>query len=133
LLDLDWGRNGGGWGRIKTSCEELLKIGVPPADLFGQENLGPLSPATNLAAVANNPIGNVQLFDSWFACLRRFNLFFSAPLDLDYAMLKAYPTAYRTLEPGRQGPSSTGDPRTAVLGEHGLGHLYEASSEPDLR
>lgn len=133
LLDLDWGRDGGGWGRIKTSCEELLKIGVSPADLFGQANLGPLSPATNLAAVANNPVNDIPLFDSWMAGLRRFNLFFSAPLDLDYAMLKAYPMAYRTLETGRQGPSSTGDPRTAVLGEHGLGHLYEAGSEPDLR
>ena len=133
LLDLDWGRDGGGWGRIKTSCEELLKIGVAPADLFGQQNIGPLSPATNLAAVANNPINDVQLFDSWMAGLRRFNLFFSAPLDLDYALLKAFPVAYRVIEPGRQGPSSQGDPRVAVLGENGLGHLYEPSSDADLR
>jgi hypothetical protein len=32
LLDLDWGRDGGGWGRIKTACTQLLEIGVT-ADL----------------------------------------------------------------------------------------------------
>jgi predicted ATP-dependent endonuclease of OLD family len=28
LLDLDWGRHGGGWGRIKTVCQQLLENGV---------------------------------------------------------------------------------------------------------
>lgn len=133
LLDLDWGREGGGWGRIKTSCEELLKIGVSPADLFGQEHLGPLSPATNLNAVANNPVDNMQLLEGWISCLRRYNLFFSTPLDLDYALLKAFPADYRVLEPGRQGPSAQGEPRNAVLGDKGLGHLYDAASDDDLR
>lgn len=30
VLDLDWGRDGGGWGRIKTVCAQLLALGVPP-------------------------------------------------------------------------------------------------------
>ena len=31
LLDLDWGRDGGGWGRIKTTCAQLLAVGVATA------------------------------------------------------------------------------------------------------
>jgi putative ATP-dependent endonuclease of the OLD family len=34
LLDLDWGRAGGGWGRIKTACKQLLENGVTPQALI---------------------------------------------------------------------------------------------------
>jgi hypothetical protein len=35
LLDLDMGRFGGGWGRIKTTCAQLLANGVAPV-LFSE-------------------------------------------------------------------------------------------------
>ena len=41
LLDLDWGRAGGGWGRIKTACTQLLENGVAPEKLFG-DRLNPV-------------------------------------------------------------------------------------------
>ena len=37
LLDLDRGRAGGGWGRIKTACTQLLENGVSPRALFGEQ------------------------------------------------------------------------------------------------
>lgn len=33
LLDLDWGRDGGGWGRIKNACAQLIEIGVAPQEI----------------------------------------------------------------------------------------------------
>ena len=132
LLDLDWGRDGGGWGRIKTSCDQLLQIGVEPGNLFGQA-LHPLGAAASLASFDGRRISDTLHIQKWMTWLRRFNVFFAAPLDLDYSMLKAFPAAYRVIEPGRAGPSQQGDPRDAVLGDKGHGALYEAASEPDLR
>jgi len=37
------------------------------------------------------------------------------------------------IEPGRLGPSETGDPRSAVLGEQGRGDLYSAAEDLALR
>ncbi|WP_316173066.1 ATP-dependent nuclease [Bradyrhizobium sp. SZCCHNRI2049] len=132
LLDLDWGRDGGGWGRIKTACAQLLEIGVTPQALFGQ-NLSPAGPAANLAAFDGLAPDNTELMTQWTSWLRQFHVFFCIPLDLDYSMLQAFPAAYQVLEPGRQGPSPQGDPRTAVLGEAGRGDLYSAAQDQLLR
>ena len=133
LLDLDWGREGGGWGRIKTSCQQLLALGVSPAELFGQELLDELSPASNLAAFDQGQPNETVVLKDWIEWLRRFNLYFATPLDLDYSMLKAFPAAYQVAEEGRNGPSAQGDPRTAVLGDNGLPGLYAASHDTNLR
>lgn len=131
LLDLDWGRNGGGWGRIKTACEQLLEIGVPPQEIFAQPN--PAGPAANLAAFDNQDVGDFAGLTTWANSLRRFGVFFCTPLDLDYSMLKAFPVAYQVVELGRQGPSQRGNPRTAVLGEEGRHDLYGDQHDQLLR
>jgi putative ATP-dependent endonuclease of the OLD family len=132
LLDLDWGREGGGWGRIKTACAQLLEVGVAPQVLFGQ-HLNPAGPAANLTAFDGLAADNNVLMTQWTNWLRQFHVFFCAPLDLDYSMLQAFPAAYQVIEPGRQGPSPQGDPRTAVLGEAGRGDLYGAAQDQLLR
>lgn len=132
LLDLDWGRDGGGWGRIKTACAQLLEVGVAPQAIFGQ-HLNPAGPASNLAAFDALPAENTADMTGWINWLRQFHVFFCTPLDLDYSMLQAFPVAYQVVEPGRQGPSPQGDPRTAVLGEAGRGDLYVTTQEPLLR
>lgn len=131
LLDLDWGRDGGGWGRIKTACEQLLAIGVPPPSIFAQPS--PAGPAADLALFDNHSIEDAAGLNNWTNSLRNHNVFFCAPLDLDYSMLRAFPDAYQVLEPGRNGPSPQGDPRTAVLGDSGRGDLYGADQESFLR
>ncbi len=49
LLDLDWGREGGGWGRIKNACAQLLEVGVAPQAIFQQ--VDPNGPAANSPAL----------------------------------------------------------------------------------
>ena len=122
LLDLDWGRNGGGWGRIKTACDQLLENGVQPQAIFAQPN--PAGPAADLAAFDNYRVEDFAGLTTWVNALRQHDVFFCTPLDLDYSMLRAFPAAYQVLEPGRQGPSQRGNPRTAVLGEEGRHDLY---------
>jgi len=132
LLDLDWGRAGGGWGRIKTACAQLLENGVSPRALFG-EHLHADGPAANLAAFGGLPADDAANLDGWAKWLRQFGVFFCAPLDLDYSMLRAFPAPYQVAEAGRQGPSNRGDPRTAVLGDDGVPALYPADHDGPLR
>ena len=132
LLDLDWGRPGGGWGRIKTACTQLLANNVTPQAIFGQY-LNPLGPAANLVAFDALPPVDFANLTKWAQWLRQFNVFFCTPLDLDYSMLKAFPLAYQVIEPGRQGPSPLGEPRTAVLGEDGQAYLYAADQDALMR
>lgn len=131
LLDLDWGREGGGWGRIKTTCAQLLEIGVRPEAIFPQPD--PSGPVANLAIFESQSIADLAGLTRWANDLRRHNVFFCTPLDLDYSMLRAFSSAYQVAEPGQKGPSSRGDPRTAVLGEAGQGDLYPTDQDTSLR
>ena len=132
LLDLDWGRAGGGWGRIKTACSQLLQNGVSPQALFGP-TLDPKGATENLERFDARPPDDWPNLKSWVKQLRQFNVFFCSPLDLDYSMLRAFPTAYQVVEPGRQGPSPRSDPRASVLGEGGLPQLYGVDHVEALR
>lgn len=131
LLDLDWGRDGGGWGRIKTACTQLLAVGVAPQAIFAQPN--PAGPAADLATFDGRAAEDFTALTNWANALRRHNVFFCTPLDLDYSMLQAFSAAYQIPELGRQGPSQRGNPRTAVLGEEGRHDLYGAEHEQLLR
>src|SRR3546814_8319811 len=98
-------------GRVKTACTQLLENGVTPRALFG-EHLQADGPAANLAAFDRLAADDSNNLDAWAKWLRQFGVFFCAPLDLDYSMLRAFPAAYQVAEPNRQGPSNRGDPRT---------------------
>jgi putative ATP-dependent endonuclease of the OLD family len=125
LLDLDWGRHGGGWGRIKTACEQLLENGVSMTDLFGQTYTKAQLKSTLTALATRDPLATTGTdgMNAWLTHLQKWKIYFASPLDIDYAMLKAFPIAYRTLGPGMEGPDST-DPRPAVLGDKGRHDLY---------
>lgn len=123
LLDLDWGRNGGGFGRIKTACEQLLSVGYTPEQVFGDQ-LSPEGSSRNLADIATYDSADKANLRKWIKWLEQFQVYFSSPLDLDYSMLMAYPEAYRVLEGGMRGPLDNGDPRKAVLGEDGNPDYY---------
>lgn len=126
LLDLDWGRHGGGWGRIKTTCEQLIKNGVHPNSLFLQQNMDPAQLQATLNQIAiNDPRTLAPDGVPWFNLLRSFNVFFAAPLDIDYLMLQAFPAGYQQLTEGMEGPANK-DARDAVLGDKGVLDLYPA-------
>lgn len=107
LLDLDWGRAGGGEGRLRDACRRLTELGHDPfSGIEGYESEDDISDLT------------IPAFRSWLDHLESFGVYFSTPLDLDMLLLTHFFTAYTThLEPGAKGPSSNGDPRDAVLGD----------------
>lgn len=102
LLDLDVGRKGGGFGRVKTAITQLIAIGVDRNALLETE-AGILS-AKQFAAM--HTWSNEHL-DGWAASLNRYGVYFSSPLDLDLAMLAAFPEAYTATIPAGGGPELT--------------------------
>lgn len=129
LVDLDFGRAGGGWGRIKYVCGQLVSVGVPPAAIWS----APKADIKHSLAEFDSWRSELADMASWLGMLERHGVFFSQPLDIDYAMLQAFPSAYRQAPEGGKGPSAKGEPREAVLGEDGDQSRYDDSHDDDLR
>lgn len=132
LLDIDYGRSGGGFGRIKTVLEQLLNVGFTGQQLFGT-SLEPGGPTVNIAQIAAAKADDMATLNGWMTWLEQFGVFYAGPLDLDYMMLHAFPTAYRQKDAGMRGPSGKGDPRDAVLGEEGSPAFYDNTYDDTLR
>ncbi len=110
LLDLDWGRAGGGEGRIRDVCTQMQAIDTSPFDGCAQ-----IAGFASTDDIVN--LDDTQL-QSWLDHLEKWDIYFSAPLDLDMVLLSQFKSAYTMhLKDGQQGPSGQGDPRDAVLGE----------------
>ena len=116
LLDLDVGRRGGGFGRVKAVIEQLIAIGHRYDDLL-QTSTGVLSPQS----FASMHTWTNEYLDGWAKKLQTYGVFFSSPLDLDLAMLKAFPAAYAATIPPGGGPELTVEESAkAVLSPGGL-------------
>ena len=132
LLDLDWGRHGGGWGRIKNTIAKLIEYGVEPREIFGDQ-LNPEGYEHNLTAFDSHQASDLTNITAWTNWLRNYNVYFSSPLDIDYSMLKAFPDQYRVApDESSNGPSERGQPGSAVVGEEGSPEFY-ANEQIDLR
>jgi putative ATP-dependent endonuclease of the OLD family len=131
LLDLDAGRAGGAFGRIKTVCRQLIDNGVAPTDLFAPSAMSHGVEAA-LRSFDNAAI-KFNRIKGWIDRLRDFGIFFCSPLDLDWSMLNAFPEAYRTLDQGMSGPSGSGDAKSAVLGDQGNPAIYDGSFDEQFR
>ncbi|WP_268621721.1 ATP-dependent endonuclease, partial [Escherichia coli] len=87
LLDLDVARHGAGWGRIKYVNDQFSKrqrrnklperYGIPKWDDEKQK---------------------IRDYEHYLDMLEKRGVFFSYPMDLDFAMLLAYPEAYNVEE-----------------------------------
>lgn len=88
LLDLDLARHQGGWGRVRYAAKQLLALGVPIKNLT-LESIEAL-PAWNGA----DHILTSDQGKAWLTWLETQSVFFSAPLDLDFAMLRKFGAAY---------------------------------------
>jgi len=121
LLDLDLGRAGAGFGRIKTAIENLIEVGVPKADLLKLDK-GVLADADFAKMHTWQDAEDREILRGWINCLKKYGVFFSEPLDLDLAMLKAFPEAYQVVIPAGGGPRMEADDAAkAVLGTKGPG------------
>ena len=120
LLDLDAGRAGGGWGRIKNACVQLLRRGVDAEELFR----GDLESGNTDAALSSLD-GRVldESIRDWMSHLQTFGVYFASGLDLDMLMLKSFPDDYRRLTDGQTGPREGAEvakqAAAAVLGAEG--------------
>jgi putative ATP-dependent endonuclease of OLD family len=122
LLDLDLGREGGGFGRIKTAIQNLLDIGVPREALLTLQTGSVMSDLDFQLMHTWQGSDQLQFLDSWIGCLNAHSVFFSTPLDLDLAMLRAFPDAYHAIIPKGGGPKLAVEKAAeAVLGTTGPG------------
>ncbi|MFG2483429.1 ATP-dependent endonuclease [Streptomyces virginiae] len=120
LLDLDYGKVGAGPARLRDACNRLVANRIDPLEgLVGYDKVDEIH--DNLLLEDIKPI---------LTHLRKFAVFYSGPLDLDYAMLCAFESTYRRLEGNQRGPDSS-DPTTTVLGEKGTrpGYWNETRAE----
>lgn len=88
LLDLDLARYQGGWGRVRYVANQLLKF-APTTCGLTQEQIDSL-PAWN----STNKLLKSESTHHWLSFLEGQGVFFSSPLDLDFAMLNNFPTAF---------------------------------------
>ena len=118
LLDLDLGRDGGGFGRVKNVLQQLLAVGFPRTEILSTSGGGHLSDH-DLAGM--NAWTNEYL-ESWLRQVEDTSaVYFSWPLDLDLAMLNAFPAAYAATTEGTGPRMSIEDAARIVLGTAGPG------------
>lgn len=112
LLDLDRGRYAAGWGRVRYAAKQILDLGVPIPNLT-QAAIDALPKWDGSDDVMASPDGK-----SWRGWLAKRNVFFANPLDLDFAMLLAYPAAFG-IDAVKLPPADADDIK-AVLGKKGV-------------
>ncbi|MCY0853211.1 ATP-dependent nuclease [Cupriavidus sp. D39] len=112
LLDLDVARHGGGWGRIKY-VNDQLQIFAPAKVL----------PADQGVPSWNDDKHLVRNYPHYLTLMEQRDVFFSAPMDLDFAMLAAYAAQY-------DAPGAAPPPAPAILSAV-LGPSHHNSAQYD--
>jgi Predicted ATP-dependent endonuclease of the OLD family len=126
LLDLDLGRAHGGAKMIQTVVAALKQVGHDltknPCVVDSKINLDDLDTLTDENIYDN------WTDKGWLLALLFEKVFFSTPIDLDFAMLRAFPDAYQHPNPGGHGPRKTPDAiaekKKVVLKINGNPDLY---------
>jgi putative ATP-dependent endonuclease of the OLD family len=122
LLDLDLGRHQGGWGRIRYAIQQLLEFPTIESNL-SNEHLTGLPKWNSGQALLTSNDGK-----DWIGFLESAGVFFSSPLDLDFAMLRQFTDAYGIGEEDLDDPDDK--TITAVLGKsHGDVAQYSESEQ----
>ena len=114
LLDLDREKEGAGWSRIQYVRDQLLKL--LGADSPKLKFAGPNGTECSLAdeeynQLSQNDVADAALMQSWILRFQTsFGVFFSSPLDIDFAMLEAFQSTYKNqADRGPQLPDKTKD------------------------
>lgn len=107
LLDFDIDRNGGGFGRMKYAIEQLAVFGVSCSQYI-HKDISAHIPAWDSK---QNPKEFTLTFNSGDTvniteALEDCNIYFSSPLDIDYAMIESFPEIFCVVDEsnGEQGP-----------------------------
>ena len=102
LLDLDKERDGGGWGRIKYVLDQLIQNGVDKNELLKTNN--GIMTDKELEGMLGWDVNAADTLQGWIDYLEKYNVFFSAPLDIDFLMLEHYGDVYREILSEKEGP-----------------------------
>lgn len=102
LLDLDREREGGGWGRIKYAIKQLIANGHDKNILLSTKN-GVLTDK-QLEEMSERNVSNEKSMQGWLKRLETYNVFFSAPLDIDFMMLEQMGSEYKKSLDITEGP-----------------------------
>lgn len=106
LLDLDRERYLGGWGRVKYVCDELIKNNkITKEQLTKSDKINMLD---DYEKMNNWDVTNVAEMNKWIEYLEEFDVYFSAPLDIDFLMLKHFKNDYVDILRENEGPRITG-------------------------
>lgn len=109
LLDLDLGRHGGGWGRVRYVVKQLLEF-PPKSPTLKTSHLDGI-PKWN----SSERLLETQSGADWIKYLESVGVYFSSPMDLDFAMLRSFSKAYGVEDADLISPSN--ELVTVVLGE----------------
>lgn len=102
LLDLDRCRFGGGWGRVRTAVANLKEF-ASRAEI--QAQLADKNVA-DLPTWRETDLPAADLDGGWLKWLESADVFFSAPLDLDFLLLESYQGVYMTEQEAPEGDTS---------------------------
>ena len=102
LLDLDREREGGGWGRIRYVLKQLLSNDHDRNELLHSE--GGVMTDEELDGMLEWDISDTKLMQTWLDRLEKYNVFFSAPLDIDFMMLEQLELEYKESLDTTEGP-----------------------------
>ena len=115
LLDLDLGRKGGGFGRVKTAIKQLLEIGTSKESLLKREDETLLSDEDLEQMHTWDKSDDIEDLKAWVEDLQSYGVFFSSPLDFDLMMLEAFPEAYEAIIPAGGGPRMSIEKAASVV------------------
>ncbi|MDG9669615.1 AAA family ATPase [Hahella sp. CR1] len=120
LLDLDLGRRHGGANAMRSCLQNLADIGSD----WGSRGSANAAQLTDQQLYKEGPQGQ------WLQAFNEQGVFFSAPIDLDFAMLLAFPAAYQVANSGGNGPKGSADAiqakKVSTLKTGGNPDLYTA-------
>ncbi|MBQ2857801.1 MAG: AAA family ATPase [Bacteroidaceae bacterium] len=102
LLDLDREREGGGWGRIKYVLKQLIANGYDRNILLNTSD-GVLTDK-EFEEMSEWDIADEEWMQGWIDFLEDYNIFFSAPLDMDFMMLEQMEAEYKASLDMAEGP-----------------------------
>ena len=135
LLDLDLGRVHGGANTVRTVVAALADIGN---DLSDNESvfLGDIDP-NEMDDLENSDFVDGFEDNDWLQALKSEGVFFSDPIDLDFAMLSAFPEAYQHPHPGGRGPregeESIKQKKAVTLKTGGDPNLFEDDFDEEFK
>ncbi len=135
LLDLDLGRAHGGADLI---ADVVAKLGEIDNDL--SENafveVGSIDP-DDVDDIEDSDLVDEGEDNDWLRALREEGIFFSVPLDIDFAMLIAFPEAYQHPNPGGRGPrggaDAIRDKKAVTLKTGGDPKLYDDDYDDEFK